>query len=235
MNAPRRRRRNVTALAAAVVLAVVAVVWRSETATRDARHVGPIRVAAAGPANAAHDAPSTDAASTTTPSIDTARAAALEVVASSGVLVRSGPIGRRDLLRRLFTSDALAAQITELDHETDVLATRLGVNPISLTWLEQPLTARAESTSTGARVSVWSTVVFGTDAAPTGGRATSVPTVMWRTSVIDLAWRDGHWQVSAMTATAGPTPSLDDAAAVDGFARFRDVAGWPAVVAGVES
>ena len=220
-------------MAVAVTLAAVAVVWHSATATRDAQQVGQVRVAPAEPANPAGAWPSTVAASTTTPAIDTARAAALDVVASSGVLVRSGPIGRRELLRRLFTSDALAAQITELDHDTDVLATRLGVNPISLIWVEQPLTARAESTTTGARVSVWSTVVFGTDVPATSGRATSVPTVMWRTSVIDLVSRDGHWQVSAMTATPGPTPSLDDAAVVDGFARFRDVAGWPAVVAGV--
>ena len=229
----RRRRRSVAVVVAAGALAAVVVVWRSGTPTCDAQHVRPVRASAARPANVAGAAPSTAAASTTTPSIDTARAAALEVVASSGALVRSGPIGRGELLRRLFTSDALAQQITELDHDTDVLATRLGVNPISLTWVEQPLTARAESTATGARVSVWSTVVFGTDAPAPSGHAASVPTVMWRTSVIDVVWRDDRWQVSAMTATPGPTPSLDDAAAVDGFARFRDVAGWPAVVAGV--
>ena len=224
----RSRRRTHTALVIGVVLLLIGFAWSASTGRHRARRkIAPTVSPPSG-------APVTSmAGSSPAGSIGDAREAALRLVASSGALVRSGPIGRGELLRRLFTADAAARQSIELDHEADVLAIRLGVNPALLVWVEQPLTAQAEPSAGGVRVSVWSVVVFGTDAAPTDAHAALLPTVLWRTSVIDLVWHDGVWQASAMTATPGPTPALDDAAAVDGFVRFSEVAGWPAAVAGV--
>ena len=159
------------------------------------------------------------------------RALAVRVVASSGALLHSGPIGRRELVRGMFVDEALDGQVDALTHEMDAIASRLGVNPDSLVWLEQPLTARVALDGDRAHVSVWSVVVFGSDTSTRSGPA-AAPTVLWRTSEVDLVERDGAWRATDITATAGPTPATDDAARVDGFARFRDVATWPAAAAG---
>ncbi len=154
-------------------------------------------------------------------------AAAVTYVASTDALMAHSSIGRREILRKLVTPDALAEQVAGIESAVTGLAEELGVPVERLTWVEAPLTATLlRSDGRSASVDVWVVSVLG---APDGGP----PQQAWRTVHVDLAVVDGEWLVSAAEADAGPTPRSNDLALPSGWDEFAKVAGWPAVAPGV--
>ena len=94
--------------------------------------------------------------------------------------------------------------------------------------LEQPLTAAAERTPTGARVMVWSVLVV---AVPGVGPGRQV----WRTVTLAMVDVDGRWLVDNWASTAGPTPSPAAEAAFDDATVVADALGWEPAFAGTWS
>lgn len=155
-------------------------------------------------------------------------AAAVTYVASTDALMAHSSIGRREILRKLVTPDALAEQVAGIESAVTALADELGVPVERLTWVEAPLTATLlRSDGRSASVDVWVVSVLG---APDGGP----PQQAWRTVHVGLALVDGKWLVSAADADAGPTPRSSDLALPTGWDEFAKVAGWPAVTPAVD-
>lgn len=153
--------------------------------------------------------------------------AAVTYVASTDGLMAHSSIGRREIIRKLVTPDAVAEQVTGIESAAAGLADELGIPVEQLTWVEAPLTAALlRSDATSASVGVWAVSVLG---APDGGP----PQQAWRTVHVDLALVDGEWLVSAADADAGPTPRSNDLALPSGWDEFAEVAGWAAVAPGV--
>ena len=154
-------------------------------------------------------------------------AAAVTYVASTDGLMAHSPIGRREILRKLATPEALAEQVAGIESAAAGLAEQLGVPVERLTWVEAPLTATPVRTDgRSATVDVWAVSVLG---SPDGGP----PQQAWRTVHVDLVLVDGEWLVSAADADAGPTPRSNDLALPASWDEFVEVAGWPAVAPGV--
>ena len=154
-------------------------------------------------------------------------AAAVHYVASLPVLARSSPVGRRELLRRLSTTEAFGLQVKQLEETLDRMDTTFGFPVASLRWVEAPLTATVEHSADGrVRVAVWSvTAVGGGDLAPQQ---------MWRTLHVTLTETviGGEWLVDEVSSTEGPMPSASPAHLPGTTAEFVMVAGWAPVVEG---
>ena len=153
------------------------------------------------------------------PSIDDARTVALRWVASTGELLKMGPIARSELLRQV--AAASAETMTEnLNSDLAKLADGLPIPSTELRLVETPLTIDVSvETSTGqARVQVWSVVVF-------GAKDLGAPRMVFRTSHLVLAVEGGGWKLAGFTAVEGPTPIATDALPAD-WDSFAVVAGW---------
>ena len=154
-------------------------------------------------------------------------AAAVHYVASLPVLARSSPVGRRELLRRLTTTDVFGVQVKQLEETLDRMDTTFGFHVASLRWVEAPLTATVEHSTDGrVRVAVWSVAAVG------GGDL--APQQIWRTMHITLTETviGGEWLVDELSSSEGPTPSASPARLPGTTAEFVTVAGWAPVVEG---
>ena len=153
------------------------------------------------------------------PSIDDARTVALRWVASTGELLKMGPIARSELLRQV--AAASAETMTEnLNSDLAKLADGLPIPSTELRLVETPITIDVSvETSTGqARVQVWSVVVF-------GAKDLGAPRMVFRTSQLVLVAEAGEWKLAGFTAVEGPTPIATDALPAD-WDSFAVVAGW---------
>ena len=160
-----------------------------------------------------------------------ARQAGIDAVSLTDEVVKAGFISRRELINSFTTSGygsrladetsrAVSAMLLELG-ERDADASKMAV-------LEQPLTATAERTSTGARVMVWSVLVV---AVPGVGPGRQV----WRTLTLDMVDVDGRWLVNGWESNPGPTPAPATEAAFDDATVVAGPVGWEPAVAGTVS
>ena len=153
-------------------------------------------------------------------------AAAVTYVASTDELMGHSSIGRREIIRRLVVTNAVAEQVRAIESTAVALADELGVPVERLVWVEAPLTASLVSSSeAAAEVDVWTVSVFG---APDSGPSQQA----WRTVHVELLLADDRWLVSAADADAGPTPRANDLALPSAWDDFAVVARWPSVAAG---
>ena len=160
-----------------------------------------------------------------------ARQAGIDAVALTDEVVKAGFISRRELINSFTTagygsrladetSRAVSAMLLELG-ERDADASKMAV-------LEQPLTATAERTSTGARVMVWSVLVVTVPGVGPGRQ-------VWRTVTLDMIDVDGRWLVNGWLSTPGPTPAPAAEAAFDDATVVAGPVGWEPAVAGTVS
>src|SRR5690606_7618228 len=106
---------------------------------------------------------------------------------STDGLMAHSSIGRREILRKLVTPEAVAEQVAGIESAAAGLADALGVSVERLTWVEAPLTATlVRRNGPTASVAVWAVSVLG---SPDGGP----PQQAWRTVHVDLALVDGEW------------------------------------------
>lgn len=154
--------------------------------------------------------------------------AAVRFVASTNALMSRSPVGRREILRQLVASEHLAEYVNALERAAADLAEKLDMPIERLTWVEAPVTATSQaSTSTTATVDVWTVSVLG---APDLGS----PQQVWRTVHIDLELVAGAWLVTEATADAGPTPASNDLALQATWDDFEAVSAWPPAIPGAE-
>lgn len=155
--------------------------------------------------------------------VEAARVAAVAAVALTDDVARAGFISRRELIES-FTTPAYGPTLTdETSAAVNAMLLELGerdVDPSNLHVIEQPITARAESTAKGVRVEVWSVLVV---AVPGTGPGRQV----WRTVTLDMVHEGGRWLVDRWTSTPGPTPSPAAEAAFDDAKAFVDPLSWP--------
>ena len=181
------------------------------------------------PGNDTSTSTSTPVAGTDTTSAvtDTAIAAAVRYVASTGELVTRSPIGRREILARLVTGDALDTQLTSLNETAATLEHDRKVSTLALTWVEAPLTASVIEAidRDRVRVAVWTVSVVAT---PTDTTAEQV----WRTLEITVTRRAGRWLVATVTSRPGPTPTANPLSLPTPVTDFAAVARWRPVVTG---
>ena len=154
------------------------------------------------------------------PSIDDARSVALRWVASTGELLKMGPIARSELLRHQVASASAETMTENLNSDLAKLADGLPIPSTELRLVETPITIDVSvETSTGqARVQVWSVVVF-------GAKDLGAPRMVFRTSHLVLVAEGGEWKLAGFTAVEGPTPIATDALPAD-WDSFAVVAGW---------
>jgi len=155
------------------------------------------------------------------PSIDDARTLALRWVASTGDLLKMGPIGRSELLRKQVASTSAETMTENLNSDLAKLADGLPIPATELRLVETPLTINITiDTATGqARAQVWSVVVF-------GAKDLGAPRVVFRTSQLVLVVEASEWKLAAFTAVEGPTPIATDSLPAD-WDSFALVADWP--------
>ena len=160
------------------------------------------------------------------PSLDDARTVALRWVGSTGVLLKMGPIGRSELLRRQVASASAETMSENLNSDLTKLADGLPVPATELRLVESPLTIDVSiDTATGqALAQVWSVVVF-------GARDLGAPRVVFRTSQLVLVVEAGEWKLAAFTSVEGPTPIATDSLPAD-WDSFAVVAGWEPTAGG---
>jgi hypothetical protein len=160
------------------------------------------------------------------PSNSDARTVALRWVASTGELLKMGPIGRSELLRQQVASGSAATMIDNLNADLAKLANGLPIPSTVLRLVETPLTVNVTlDPATGqARVQVWSVVVF-------GAKGLGAPRMVFRTSQLVLIVEGGGWKLAGFTAVDGPTPVATDALPAD-WDSFAVVAGWRPASAG---
>ena len=139
------------------------------------------------------------------PSVEDARALALKWVASTGELLKMGPIGRSELLRRQVASGSTETMIEKLSSDLTKPADGLPIPATELRLMETPLTIDVTiDTVTGqARAEVWSVVVF-------GAKDLGAPRVVFRTSQLVMVVEAGEWKLASFTAAEGPTPIATD-------------------------
>lgn len=160
------------------------------------------------------------------PSVEDARALALKWVASTGDLLKMGPIGRSELLRRQVASGSTETMIENLSSDLTKLADGLPIPATELRLIETPLTINVNfDTVTGqARAEVWSVVVF-------GAKDLGAPRVVFRTSQLVMVVEAGEWKLASFTAAEGPTPIATDSLPAD-WDTFAVVAGWQPATGG---
>jgi hypothetical protein len=186
------------------LLAIVGLIGVLVTRVGDAEPAPPsaASVPPAGPEPTVSPAPS----AVLMPSVDVdgARVRAIEVVASTGEVVRAGLISRRELIES-FTTDRFGELLaSDTSAQVNAMLAELGARGIDASQLqvvEQPITATATTVGTGVRVVVWSVLVV---TAPGTGVARQV----WRTVTVDLVDVDDVWLVDGWASTPGPTPAL---------------------------
>lgn len=154
--------------------------------------------------------------------------AAVRFVASTDALMSRSPVGRREILRQLVAPEHLAEYVNALERAAADLAEKLDMPIERLTWVEAPVTATLQaSSSTTATVDVWTVSVLG---APDLGS----PQQAWRTVHIDLELVAGAWLVTEATADAGPTPASNELALQATWDDFDAVSAWPPAIPGAE-
>ena len=155
-----------------------------------------------------------------TPSIEDARTLALRWVASTGELLRMGPIARSELLRQHVASASAETMTVNLNSDLDKLANGLPIPASELRLVETPMTIDvAIDAATGdARAQVWSVVVF-------GAKDLGAPRMVFRTSELVLVVEAGAWKLAGFTTVEGPTPIATDSLPAD-WDSFAVVAGW---------
>lgn len=154
--------------------------------------------------------------------------AAVRFVASTDALMSRSPVGRREILRQLVAPEHLAEYVNALERAAADLAERLDMPIERLTWVEAPVTATSQaSSSTTASVDVWTVSVLG---APDLGS----PQQVWRTVHVDLQLVAGAWLVTEATADAGPTPASNELALQATWDDFEAVSAWPPAIPGAE-
>ena len=154
------------------------------------------------------------------PSVEDARTLALRWVASTGDLLKMGPIGRSELLRQRVASVSAETMTENLNTDLSKLADGLPIPSTELRLVETPLTVDVSvDVATGqARAQVWSVVVF-------GAKDLGAPRMVFRTSQLVLVIEGGEWKLAGFTAAEGPTPIVTDALPAD-WESFAVVAGW---------
>lgn len=146
-------------------------------------------------------------------------------------VVKAGFISRRELINSFTTSGYGSRLADETSQAVTAMLLELGernADPSKMAVLEQPLTATAERTSTGARVIVWSVLVV---AVPGVGPGRQV----WRTVTLDMVDVDGRWLVNGWLSTPGPTPAPAAEAAFDDATVVAGAVGWEPAAAGTVS
>lgn len=181
-----------------------------------AEPVGPVEVVAGVPRGWRHDA-------------EGARAAAVATVRLTGHIATAGFITRGDIIESISTArfgpTLSARSASQLGEMTAPLGS-VGVPASQVLWSEHPLTARVVSADDRrAVVEVWSVLVVGVPGA-------GAPRQAWRTVTVTMAWERGDWRIDGWASSAGPTPMLAEAAAVDGVEDIAVVAGWRAAGGG---
>ncbi len=182
----------------------------------------PTNEAGAATAIAADASPPVVSASTSVvlaPSVEDASAVALQWVASTGDLLKMGPIARSELLRQRVASASAETMTENLSSDLAKLADGLPIPASELRLVETPLTIDVSVDATGtARAHVWSVVVF-------GAKDLGAPRMIFRTSELVLLVEAGAWKLAGFTAVEGPTPIATDSLPAD-WDSFAVVAGW---------
>ena len=157
-------------------------------------------------------------------------AAAVRYVASTDELMAHSMVVRRDILAKLVAPEVLDAQMTALEATVASFEQARKVSVTRFVWVETPLTATIiETAAPGVvRVGVWSVSIMSQPGSTTAEEA-------WRTVTVTVHLTAGHWLVTAVTATPGPTPIANVLAVPSPVAEFLTVAAWPPVMAGVGS
>lgn len=155
------------------------------------------------------------------PSEEDARAVAVWWVASTGELLKMGPIARSELIRNRVASASSATMGESLQDDLAKLADRLPIPATELRLVETPITIdiSTDSATGQARAHVWSVVVF-------GAKDLGAPQVAFRTSQLVLVVEGDEWRLASFTSAEGPTPIATDALPSD-WDSFAVVAGWP--------
>jgi len=154
-----------------------------------------------------------------TPSVGDASAVALRWVASTGDLLKMGPIARSELLHQRVASASAETMTENLTSDLVKLADGLPIPASELRLVETPLTIDVSVDATGtARAHVWSVVVF-------GAKDLGAPRMIFRTSELVLLVEAGVWKLAGFTAVEGPTPIATDSLPAD-WDSFAVVAGW---------
>lgn len=163
--------------------------------------------------------------------IEVARLAAISAVALTDDVARAGFISRRELIESFTTPSYGPTLADETSAAVTAMLLDLGdrdADQEALHVVEQPISARAEVTATGARVQVWSVLVV---AVPGTGPGRQV----WRTVTLEMVLVDGRWLVNLWSSVPGPTPSPAAEAAFDDARAFIDALDWPAASSSVVS
>lgn len=202
-----------------LLIAIVTGCAHGSSATNPATPAVPATQAATPGGGTAKVASST-ASVVPAPSVEDARTLALRWVASTGDLLKMGPIGRSELLRQRVASASAETMTENLNSDLTKLAEGLPIPATELRLVETPLTIDITiDTATGqARAQVWSVVVF-------GAKDLGAPRVVFRTSQLMMLVEAGEWKLASFTAAEGPTPIATDSLSAD-WDSFAVVAGW---------
>ncbi|TEX45726.1 MAG: hypothetical protein B7C54_11780 [Acidimicrobiales bacterium mtb01] len=155
--------------------------------------------------------------------LEAARDAAVAAVALTDDVARAGFISRRELIESFTTPSYGPTLANETSEAVTAMLLDLGerdVDPADLHVVEQPISARAEASADGVRVSVWSVLIV---AVPGTGPGRQV----WRTVTLDMVKVGGRWLVDHWSSEPGPTPSPAAEAAFDDAKAFVEPLGWP--------
>ena len=171
------------------------------------------------PTGASPTTQSTVSGAASTATIDDARALAVAWVAATGELLKLGPIGRSEFLRRRVASASLDAMENDLAADLNKMADRLPVPATELRLIETPITINISiDPATGnARAQVWSVVVFG---------AKDLGAPRWCSAPANSCWssKPANGSSPRSPPTEGPTPVATDALPA-GWDSFAVVAG----------
>ena len=150
---------------------------------------------------------------------------ALTYVSSFPELVRSSPVGRSELLRKLTTPAAFDAQSVQLQETIDRTSATFGSNVAKLSWVEGPITSTVER-KVGQRVTVavWTVAIVGSPEM--------LPQQMWRTFHVTVIEVGGVWLVDDVSSSEGPTPTSPGTRLPGKPTEFVTVATWEPVVKG---
>ena len=215
-------------LAAVIVLtAIVAGCGSGSSATKSSPPATDAAATATGAEGGSTTVASTNASVVPTPSIGDATAVALQWVASTGELLKMGPIARSELLRQQVASTSAETMTVNLNSDLDKLADGLPIPASELRLVETPLTIdiSIDAATGDARAHVWSLVVF-------GAKDLGAPRMVFRTSELVLVVEAGEWKLAGFTAVEGPTPIATDSLPAD-WDSFAVVAGWQPASGGV--
>ena len=216
-------RRSTLAAGVLVTVAVLAAVV-ARTANGSPEPTTTTPVASGRPSPTASPRP--DVSQPGAPDLDGARHAAIQAVALTGEVVAAGFISRRDLIARFTTPDFGPRLADATSIQLTGLITELGqhdADPAKLAVLEQPITAVATPTATGAHVQVWSVLIV---AVPGSGPARQ----SWQTVVLEMVAPDGRWLVDGWESRPGPTPGLALDVRLDPADDVTQHARWPPAV-----